>query len=141
MKALPYEIGKVEDVRYILSPVLTKWEDAGGVENGMVELFMGVLQPRRILIIQVRQRPLLELFLAGAFRMQPGRALLHQPAGGLGNGPKDGELAFVVHVGRRLMPDRLAQVEEVLLGDCDLLQFDIVLARVVRQWDQSRLSE
>jgi len=36
MKALPYEIGKVEDVRYILSPVLTKWEDAGGVENGMV---------------------------------------------------------------------------------------------------------
>ncbi|MBH8578790.1 N4-gp56 family major capsid protein [Bisbaumannia pacifica] len=36
MKALPYEIGKVEDVRYILSPVLTKWEDAGGAENGMV---------------------------------------------------------------------------------------------------------
>ncbi len=29
MKALPHEIGKVEDVRYILSPVLTKWEDAG----------------------------------------------------------------------------------------------------------------
>ncbi|WP_043530469.1 N4-gp56 family major capsid protein [Litchfieldella xinjiangensis] len=36
MKALPYEIGKVEDVRYVLSPVLDKWEDAGGVENGMV---------------------------------------------------------------------------------------------------------
>ena len=30
MKALPYEIGKVEDVRYILTPVLTSIEDAGG---------------------------------------------------------------------------------------------------------------
>lgn len=29
MKALPYEIGKVEDVRYILTPVLTSIEDAG----------------------------------------------------------------------------------------------------------------
>ncbi|GEK48436.1 hypothetical protein HPA02_27190 [Bisbaumannia pacifica] len=36
MKALPYEIGKVEDVRYILTPVLEPFEDAGGVENGMV---------------------------------------------------------------------------------------------------------
>lgn len=33
MKALPYEIGKVEDVRYILSPVLTKWADAGGAAD------------------------------------------------------------------------------------------------------------
>lgn len=29
MKSLPHEIGKVEDVRYILSPVLTKWADSG----------------------------------------------------------------------------------------------------------------
>lgn len=36
MKALPYEIGKVEDVRYILSPVLTKWEDAGDTAGSMV---------------------------------------------------------------------------------------------------------
>ncbi|MGS2743604.1 N4-gp56 family major capsid protein [Halomonas sp. LS-001] len=36
MKALPYEIGKVEDVRYVLSPVLDKFIDAGGAENGMV---------------------------------------------------------------------------------------------------------
>lgn len=36
MKALPYEIGKVEDVRYVLSPVLDKWEDAGGDANGQV---------------------------------------------------------------------------------------------------------
>jgi len=38
MKALPYEIGKVEDVRYILSPVLTAIADAGGTAatNGMV---------------------------------------------------------------------------------------------------------
>lgn len=36
MKALPYEIGKVEDVRYVLSPVLDKWEDAGGVAGDMV---------------------------------------------------------------------------------------------------------
>lgn len=31
MKALPYEIGKVEDVRYILTPVLSSIEDAGGL--------------------------------------------------------------------------------------------------------------
>lgn len=31
MKALPYEIGKVEDVRYILTPVLSPIEDAGGL--------------------------------------------------------------------------------------------------------------
>lgn len=36
MKALPHEIGKVEDVRYILSPVLTKWDDAGGAAGNMV---------------------------------------------------------------------------------------------------------
>ncbi|QJQ93917.1 MULTISPECIES: N4-gp56 family major capsid protein [Halomonadaceae] len=36
MKALPYEIGKVEDVRYVLSPVLDKWEDAGGAAGEMV---------------------------------------------------------------------------------------------------------
>lgn len=36
MKALPHEIGKVEDVRYVLSPVLTKWEDAGGAAGDMV---------------------------------------------------------------------------------------------------------
>lgn len=36
MKALPYEIGKVEDVRYVLSPVLDKWADAGGAAGDMV---------------------------------------------------------------------------------------------------------
>lgn len=36
MKALPYEIGKVEDVRYILSPVLDKFADAGGTAGAMV---------------------------------------------------------------------------------------------------------
>lgn len=36
MKALPYEIGKVEDVRYVLSPVLDKWADAGGAAGSMV---------------------------------------------------------------------------------------------------------
>lgn len=36
MKPLPYEIGKVEDVRYILTPVLEPWEDAGGVAGSMV---------------------------------------------------------------------------------------------------------
>ncbi|MHB0775424.1 N4-gp56 family major capsid protein [Halomonas sp. WWR20] len=36
MKPLPFEIGKVEDVRYILTPVLEPFADAGGVENGMV---------------------------------------------------------------------------------------------------------
>ncbi|WP_277810687.1 N4-gp56 family major capsid protein [Chromohalobacter canadensis] len=36
MKALPHEIGKVEDVRYILSPVLTKWADAGAAASGTI---------------------------------------------------------------------------------------------------------
>jgi N4-gp56 family major capsid protein len=36
MKALPYEIGKVEDVRYILTPVLTSIENAGGAKGAMV---------------------------------------------------------------------------------------------------------
>lgn len=30
MKPLPYEVGKVEDVRYVLTPVLEPFEDAGG---------------------------------------------------------------------------------------------------------------
>lgn len=36
MKALPYEIGKVEDVRYILTPVLEPFADAGGATSTMV---------------------------------------------------------------------------------------------------------
>ncbi|NCC33556.1 MAG: N4-gp56 family major capsid protein [Chloroflexia bacterium] len=38
MKALPYEIGKVEDVRYICSPLLVPWADAGGTAstNGVI---------------------------------------------------------------------------------------------------------
>lgn len=36
MKALPYEIGKVEDVRYILTPVLSSVADAGGAAGSMV---------------------------------------------------------------------------------------------------------
>ena len=34
MQALPYEIGKVEDVRYILTPVLSSIADAGGAAGG-----------------------------------------------------------------------------------------------------------
>lgn len=33
LKALPYEIGKVEDVRYILTPVLTSIANAGGAKG------------------------------------------------------------------------------------------------------------
>lgn len=36
MKAMPYEIGKVEDVRYILSPVLDSFADAGGTTSTMI---------------------------------------------------------------------------------------------------------
>ena len=36
MKALPYEIGKVEDVRYILTPILSSFADAGGSAGSMV---------------------------------------------------------------------------------------------------------
>jgi len=35
-KPMPYEIGKVEGVRYILTPVVTKFEDAGGAAGSMV---------------------------------------------------------------------------------------------------------
>ena len=36
MKALPYEISKVEDVRYVLTPVLDSFADAGGTAGSMV---------------------------------------------------------------------------------------------------------
>ena len=36
MKALPYEIGKIEDVRYILTPVLSSIPNAGGAKGSMV---------------------------------------------------------------------------------------------------------
>jgi N4-gp56 family major capsid protein len=36
MQALPYEIGKVEDVRYLLTPVLSSLPDAGGAKGAMV---------------------------------------------------------------------------------------------------------
>ena len=36
MKILPYEIGKVEDVRYILTPVLESFPDAGGSKGTML---------------------------------------------------------------------------------------------------------
>jgi N4-gp56 family major capsid protein len=36
MKALPGEIGKVEDVRYILSTVFEPWVDAGGAKGAMI---------------------------------------------------------------------------------------------------------
>jgi len=36
MEILPYEIGKVEDVRYILTPVLESFADAGGAKAGML---------------------------------------------------------------------------------------------------------
>jgi N4-gp56 family major capsid protein len=36
MKALPYEIGKVEDVRYVMTPVLSPIADAGGAAGAMV---------------------------------------------------------------------------------------------------------
>lgn len=36
MKALPFEIGKVEDVRYVLTPVLESFPDAGGAKGTML---------------------------------------------------------------------------------------------------------
>tara|TARA_A100001388_G_scaffold82140_1_gene59192 strand:+ start:2034 stop:3023 length:990 start_codon:yes stop_codon:yes gene_type:complete len=36
MQAIPYEIGKVEDVRYVLTPVLDSFADAGGTAGSMV---------------------------------------------------------------------------------------------------------
>ena len=36
MEALPYEIGKVEDVRYILTPVLSSIANAGGAKGSMI---------------------------------------------------------------------------------------------------------
>lgn len=34
MKPLPYEVGKVEDVRYILTPLLERYEGAAGIATG-----------------------------------------------------------------------------------------------------------
>lgn len=36
MKPLPFEVGKVEDVRYILSPLLNPFADAGGLDGDVV---------------------------------------------------------------------------------------------------------
>ncbi len=36
MQAIPYEIGKVEDVRYVLTPVLDSFADSGGTAGSMV---------------------------------------------------------------------------------------------------------
>lgn len=36
MKAMPFEIGKVEDVRYVLTPVLEAFPDAGGAKGTMM---------------------------------------------------------------------------------------------------------
>jgi len=36
MKSLPYEVGKVEDVRYICSPLFDAWADEGGAASTMV---------------------------------------------------------------------------------------------------------
>ncbi|WP_271270490.1 N4-gp56 family major capsid protein [Aliamphritea hakodatensis] len=36
MKAMPFEIGKVEDVRYVLTPVMEPFEDAGGDKGTMM---------------------------------------------------------------------------------------------------------
>lgn len=35
VQALPYEIGKVEGIRFILTPVLAPWADAGGAKGAM----------------------------------------------------------------------------------------------------------
>lgn len=43
MKALPYEIGKVEDVRYICTPILDSFADAGAAHGGAVLSTSGTL--------------------------------------------------------------------------------------------------
>lgn len=35
MKALPYEVGKVDNFRFVLSPLLAPWADAGGAKGAM----------------------------------------------------------------------------------------------------------
>jgi hypothetical protein len=62
------------------------WPAVGG-EDGFVEFAMGVGQPSRPLVVEVREGAILALQFAGTGRIQPGIALLDQLLGGFGDPP------------------------------------------------------
>ena len=66
MKALPYEVGKVETVRYILTPLLDPFLGAGGAVNGMVSQAGSAADVYPIVIIAKESYGLIPLRGAGA---------------------------------------------------------------------------
>ena len=85
MKALPYECGKVEDVRYILTPLLESFKDAGnGTLNGMVSSGGSNADVYPIVMIAKESYGLVPLRGAGAIQptvLNPGTPSKSDPLG------------------------------------------------------------
>jgi len=85
MKALPYECGKVEDVRYILTPLLESFKDAGnGTLNGMVSTGGSNADVYPIVMIAKESYGLVPLRGAGAIQptvLNPGTPSKSDPLG------------------------------------------------------------
>lgn len=87
MKALPFEIGKVEDVRYILTPVVTKFADAGGAAGAMVSTTGTSADVYPIVYVSKDAYGLTPLRGAGAIKpsvLNPGDASKSDPLGQVG---------------------------------------------------------
>src|SRR5215207_6178463 len=82
---------------------------AVGGEHGPVQGGVGILKPRGALVVQVRQRPLLQLRLVGPLGVEPVAPHLVQPAGGLGDG-------LHASIALRLPPRRPRQRERLEAG-------------------------
>ena len=62
------------------------------IQHRLIQPLVGQVQPRGPLVVQVGQRPLLELLLAGALGVEPGVPLGHQVPRRVGDGsswPRD----------------------------------------------------
>lgn len=85
MKMLPYECGKVEDVRYILTPLLESFADAGsGTLNGMVSSGGSNVDVYPIVVIAKESYGLVPLRGAGAIQptvLNPGTPSKSDPLG------------------------------------------------------------
>ena len=85
MKALPYECGKVEDVRYVLTPLLDPFKDAGsGTLNGMVSSGGSNVDVYPIVVIAKESYGLVPLRGAGAIQptvLNPGTPSKSDPLG------------------------------------------------------------
>jgi len=85
MKALPYEVGKVEDVRYILTPLLEPFTDAGATASGTGLVTSGTLvDVYPVVIIAKEAYGLVPLRGAGAIHptvLNPGTPSKSDPLG------------------------------------------------------------